>query len=537
MSSPNLLSLSKGNSPKLSASNSRSSLSIDLENFLEIDAAELVKNFRQSFDELKTKFKKVNVLISGVTGAGKSSLVNAIFGKSLAEVSCGYPVTQHFTKYELPDRDVVIFDSKGLEHGEHESFINDTKDFLKQKGDFVKDCVHVIWYVVNSASARFQPFEEAVCRSLYGGAPIMFLLNKADLSTDQERQNLRHVIEGMSLKNCVGVFDTVSDKARSTVPLKRLDCCPQCGDDDLSVKRRLRVAKCNSCSTVTDLTQPCGLDEIVRATHKIIPKVATEAFISAQVVNFKLKDHHARVVLEEFLGEYEQCRLQSSLLKTIARMLTRLSILWDFQTHGHVYGMQIATSLVNQLTFRDKLLLLMWNQLNTALTPAYTISFGIVWNKCIRCVAKELFYDCCYVNMSPADLENVMPEIVEQAFSELNEEFIRGVVERIERLGVPYVLSMDVEHLHFDDDTVAQVSVASSIGSDDDRRATPITAADFDKQALLEMLEQEHMQFATRTSKPKLTDSGGDWDCDEECRLAVTRPSFSEGTLHSYVGV
>merc|ERR1711990_540968 len=144
-----------------------------------------------------------------------------------AQVGTGYPVTQHFTRYELNDRDVVIFDSKGLENGFHEEFIRDTKEFLTQKGDFVKDSVHVIWYIVNSAGARFQPFEETVCRTLYSGAPIMFMLNKADASTEEQRANLRSVIEGMNLPNLVGIYDTIT---RPTGQATKLFAeCPDCG--------------------------------------------------------------------------------------------------------------------------------------------------------------------------------------------------------------------------------------------------------------------------------------------------------------------
>ncbi len=64
--------------------------------------------------------------VAGVTGAGKSSLVNAIFGAGMAAVGVGQPVTQHFSRFAPTDMPVVVYDSKGLEQGKDQEFVRGT---------------------------------------------------------------------------------------------------------------------------------------------------------------------------------------------------------------------------------------------------------------------------------------------------------------------------------------------------------------------------------------------------------------------------
>jgi predicted GTPase len=61
----------------------------------------------------KLKDTKVNILITGATGCGKSSTINALFNSEKAKVGRGVdPETMDIAKYELEN--IVLFDSPGL---------------------------------------------------------------------------------------------------------------------------------------------------------------------------------------------------------------------------------------------------------------------------------------------------------------------------------------------------------------------------------------------------------------------------------------
>ncbi|NOS87102.1 MAG: GTP-binding protein [Methylococcaceae bacterium] len=70
--------------------------------------AQIMSNLR------KMKDIKVNILITGATGCGKSSTINALFGKKdLAKVGQGVdPETMDIRKFELSN--IVLYDSPGL---------------------------------------------------------------------------------------------------------------------------------------------------------------------------------------------------------------------------------------------------------------------------------------------------------------------------------------------------------------------------------------------------------------------------------------
>ena len=57
-------------------------------------------DFNKTLGEISAGIKKPNILICGATGAGKSSVVNYVFGAAVARIGHGIPVTRGITKYQ-----------------------------------------------------------------------------------------------------------------------------------------------------------------------------------------------------------------------------------------------------------------------------------------------------------------------------------------------------------------------------------------------------------------------------------------------------
>lgn len=58
------------------------------------DAQEIAKKIMESVQKEYSELKKLNVMILGKTGVGKSTLINNMFNEKLADVGVGRPITQ-----------------------------------------------------------------------------------------------------------------------------------------------------------------------------------------------------------------------------------------------------------------------------------------------------------------------------------------------------------------------------------------------------------------------------------------------------------
>jgi len=104
---------------------------------------------KKLFESLfKLKKQKVNLMITGATGCGKSSTINAMFDTEVAKVGIGVdPETMDIQKYELDN--LVLWDSPGLGDGK-EKDIQHSKGIIKklneldEKGNPLIDLVLVI---------------------------------------------------------------------------------------------------------------------------------------------------------------------------------------------------------------------------------------------------------------------------------------------------------------------------------------------------------------------------------------------------------
>lgn len=109
-----------------------------------------------------------NVAVFGPTGAGKSTLVNAVFGKRLAEEGVGAPITQGPTLYRPPGSRIGFYDTAGLEAGpslpasleQLHQFIKDTRNRPAE------DHIHAAWYCLPYPNHRITQAESTFVEQL-----------------------------------------------------------------------------------------------------------------------------------------------------------------------------------------------------------------------------------------------------------------------------------------------------------------------------------------------------------------------------------
>ncbi len=136
--------------------------------------------FIQANSEAKSRYGRFNLGIIGGTGVGKSSLVNAVFGREHAKVGKGLPVTSGVHYYH--DDSLGIWDFEGFEIGSSRSPAETLRGHLHTISQRPADeQIAVVWYCVTSNADRLTLPDVEMIRELdASGLPVILVLTKVD---------------------------------------------------------------------------------------------------------------------------------------------------------------------------------------------------------------------------------------------------------------------------------------------------------------------------------------------------------------------
>jgi predicted GTPase len=145
------------------------------------------RTFINKLNDLKGK--KINILITGATGSGKSSTINAMFQTEISKVGIDVdPETSSIEKYELDN--LIIWDTPGLGDGkekdnQYAKAIIEKLNELDENGDLVIDLV----LVVLDGSSRdlgtsYELINQVIIPNLGNNTDnrILIAINKADMA-------------------------------------------------------------------------------------------------------------------------------------------------------------------------------------------------------------------------------------------------------------------------------------------------------------------------------------------------------------------
>ena len=161
--------------------------------------------FRQNNNKTNMKTVKssqtLNIVITGKSGAGKSSFLNYLIDENHFEVGEGSPVTQAYFEdyeYEVPDTHVTyhLYDTKGIEPTTTKECRQQIIQEIERRDKLsMFEWIHTIYYCFDASAKRIQPFEISFINELKNYVSIVILLTKKDLVSEIDLNSLISQIE------------------------------------------------------------------------------------------------------------------------------------------------------------------------------------------------------------------------------------------------------------------------------------------------------------------------------------------------------
>lgn len=263
-----------------------------------------------------------NIMVAGITGTGKSTLINAVFGSEMAATGTGRPVTEHIDEYQNADIPIHIWDTVGLELDSEKTrqSIKSIKATIASKtsSNDQYDRVHAIWYCINSGSSRYQGAELEFIRELHSiGVPFIIVLTQC--SGDEEEVN---------------AFEAEIRKINASM-----------GMGDIRIVQVLALpVKFRGMPTPIPAF---GLDVLVNVTLKMLPAFIKSGFIAAQRVSQAEKRDACEDIIYSFVeaaqyGFWDKVPL-------INAFITNEKIMNMFKKIGGMYNTVLSDESISEI--------------------------------------------------------------------------------------------------------------------------------------------------------------------------------------------
>lgn len=247
-----------------------------VDNFVpEIDIYAIFDKWNEKFEKETEKMQRVNILVTGKTGVGKSTVINSVFGKELAKTGSGIPITAEIEKYTVGYAKLVIYDTKGIELSEKSQ-----KDVKKKIEDHIfksyqssdmSEAIHAIWYCISSVSNRIEVEEIEFLKEIQHykdmKIPVIIVLTKSYSKSEAEE-----------LRQCIVDQFAQDDDFEQEIPVIPVLCKDYYYDKD-------------------HFSPAFGLEELVMQTVHLLPDYAKSTFINSQVVSLQLKRKQAHQII------------------------------------------------------------------------------------------------------------------------------------------------------------------------------------------------------------------------------------------------
>jgi len=228
---------------------------------------------RGQWEEESRKLGRFNLAVFGKTGVGKSTLINRIFGESVARTGTGRPVTQSSSLYVSRSGTLGLYDTRGFELGlSADEILAELRSLIDSKRTAdAAEHIHAAYYCVRAGDHRLEPAEREFISGLHElGIPVFLVLTQVHKKGEVFRPEHAEFAQFLYNQNL-------------PIYLGRPFLTAALPDPTLGYESH-------------------GINELVAATYQAAPEAAKSALAAAQIVDRDLKLKAARVRIKVAAG-------------------------------------------------------------------------------------------------------------------------------------------------------------------------------------------------------------------------------------------